>query len=179
MIDPEVARLRRLRSQALLVREIARTFESSQWAANESLLERTACAGWRIARVVSGRLRSHPYAEYQKDAGPVSRLVHRVHAWSLGVTRKNRSSALTALQMHVHVLGRQLDDAIALAWSSDFSEALARSQFDIKALGTALALETRSGAAQDRPVVGTSGHSVRMRGNLETALEGDWPYLAL
>jgi hypothetical protein len=77
------------------------------------------------------------------------------------------------------VLGRQLDDAIALAWSSDFSEALARSQFDIKALGTALALETRSGAAQDRPVVGTSGHSVRMRGNLETALEGDWPYLAL
>ena len=80
MIDPEVARLRRLRGEALLVREIARMFESSQWAANESLLDRSACASWRIARVVSGRLRGHPYAEYQKDAGAASRVAARHHS---------------------------------------------------------------------------------------------------
>ncbi len=68
MIDPEVARLRRLRSEALLVREVARTLASTPWAAKESLLDRTACASWRIARIVSGRLRSHPYAHPQEPA---------------------------------------------------------------------------------------------------------------
>ncbi len=178
MIDPEVARLRRLRSEALLVREIARTFESSQWAANESLLDRSACAGWRIARVVSGRLRGHPYAQYQRHASAASRTGNRLHAYYLALTHENRVPALQALEEHVTSLGKQLDDAISLAWSSDFTEALSRAQLEIKALGAALAQETRSGRTQERLAVRPSS-AERMVGDLGPALEGDWPYLAL
>jgi hypothetical protein len=179
MIDPEVARLRRLRSEALLVREVARTLASTPWAAKESLLDRTACASWRIARIVSGRLRSHPYAAYQKDAGAAARLADRLHASYLALTHKNRLRALRALQQHVNTLGRRLDDAIALAWSSDFSEALSRSQFEIKALGAAIASQTLSGVPQERPAGRAPARTDGMAGNLGAALEGDWPYLAL
>jgi len=177
MIDPDVARLRRLRSEALLVREIARTFESSHWAANESLLDRSACASWRIARVISGRLRSHPYAEYQKDAGAATRAANRLHASCLALMKKRRLSALKVLEARVAGLSRHLEDCISLAWSSDFSEALARSQFEIKAVAAALALETLNGVAGDRPALRPS-RTEGMVGELGAALEGDWPYLA-
>ncbi|MGD0492570.1 MAG: hypothetical protein ABSC32_13570 [Steroidobacteraceae bacterium] len=182
MIDPEVARLRRLRGEALLVREIARAFESTQWAADESLPARSACAGWRIARVVSGRLKSHPYAEYQKDAGVAAHVRSRMHAYVLALTRNNRAQGLKTLEAHVNALGRQLNDAIALAWSSDFSEALSRSQSEIKDLGAALARETRSGEVLGRPGVRPSRPEQAV-GNLAVgnlaAIDGDWPYLAL
>jgi len=177
MIDPEVARLRRLRTEALLVREIARTFESSQWAANESLLERSACASWRIARVISGRLRGHPYVEYQKDAGAAARTGNRLHASYLALIHKGRASGLKVLAAHVAAMARQLEDCISLAWSSDFSEALKRSQFEIKALAAALALETGCNVAEGRPALRAS-RSDGMVGELGAALEGDWPYLA-
>jgi hypothetical protein len=179
MIDPEVARLRRLRDEALRVREIARTFESSQWAASESLLDRTACASWRIARVVSGRLRGHPYVEFQKDASAASRAGHRLHAYYLALTHKNRPQGLNVLEAHLNTLGRRLDDAIALAWSSDFSAALSRCQVEIRTLTQALACETRSDGAQVRPVVRATQPSDASMGELGAALEGDWPYLAL
>lgn len=178
MIDPEVARLRRLRSEALLVREIACAFESSQWAANESLLDRSACASWRIARVVSGRLRGHPYAEYQKDGSAVARAGSRLHAYYLALIHKSRVPALNALEAHVNALGKRLDDAISLAWSSDFSEALARVQLEIKGLGAALAQENRSGRMEE-PLALRQSNTERMVGDLGQALEGDWPYLAL
>ena len=179
MIDPEVARLRRLRSEALLVREIARTFESSQWAANESLLDRSACTSWRVARVVSGRLRGHPYAEYQKDAGTASRAANRMHALCLALTRKGRLPALQALESHVNALGRLLDDAVSLAYSSNFSEALCRAQLEIKSLGADLAQEGRGGRADERLVLRPSNAGRMVVGDLGSALEGDWPYLAL
>jgi hypothetical protein len=176
MIDPEVARLRRLRSEALLVREIARTFESSQRAANESLLDRSACASWRIARVVSGRLKGHPYSKYQKDADVAVRVRNRLQAYYLALTNKNRVRALRVLETHVNALGRRLDDAIALAWSSDFSEALSRSQLEIKTLGAAFAQETGSDQIPEHAVIRPS-RPEPMVGDLG-ALDGDWPYLA-
>jgi hypothetical protein len=176
MIDPEVARLRRLRTEALLVREIARTFESSRWAANESLLDRSACASWRVARVISGRLKGHPYADYQRDAGVASRARNRVHAYFLALTNKDRVRALKALEARVDGLGHQLDDAIALAWSSDFSAALSRSQSEIRMLGAALAEEACSREVPERAVQGPS-RPEQVVDNLGS-LEGDWPYLA-
>jgi hypothetical protein len=178
MIDPEVARLRRLRSEALLVREIARTFESTQWAANESLLDRSACASWRISRVVSGRLRGHPYAEYQKDASAASRAANRLQAFCLALINTNRLSALKVLETHVAALARQLEDAISLAWSSDFSDALGRSQFEIKSLSAALTAETRSGGAEERQALRPARSAEGVVGEIGAALEGDWPYLA-
>src|ERR1039458_3829146 len=69
MIDPDVSRLRRLRAAALRVRAIARALSSRPYALNDFLLGRGAGASWRIARAVSGRLKAHPYASYQQDAG--------------------------------------------------------------------------------------------------------------
>jgi hypothetical protein len=169
--------LRRLRSEALLVREIARTYESSQWAANESLLGRSACASWRIARLVSGRLKGHPYAEYQKNAGAVTQAGNRLQANCLALINKGRLQGLKVLEARVASLARHLDDAVSLAWSSDFSEALSRSQFEIKSLAAALALETSGGGVEGRPVLRPS-RSEGMAGELGAALEGDWPYLA-
>jgi len=178
MIDPEVARLRRLRKEALLVRQIARTFESSQWAANESLLDRCGCASWRIARLISGRLRGHPYAEYQKDATAASHGANALRAYCLSLTHNSRAKGLTVLEAHVNALSRLLDDAICLAWSSDFSEALSRAHSEIKSLSGALAKINRSGEVPERPTM-VSSRTDRMVGDLGPTLEGDWPYLAL
>jgi hypothetical protein len=104
----------------------------------------------------------------------------RLHASYLALTHKHRLRALKALQQHVTILSRQLDDAISLAWSSDFSEALSRSQFEIKALSAAIASQTLNGVAQERPSVKTIDARTDGRaGDLGVALEGDWPYLAL
>ncbi len=178
MIDPEVARLRRLRNEALLVREIARAFESSQWAANDSLLDQSACASWRIARITSGRLRGHPYAEYQKDAGATTRAANRLHAAALALINKGRLPALKVLEAHVAVLARRLEDCIALAWSSDFSAALARSHFEIKLVATALDRAIRQGGAEERPLLRASRPEAAPAGELGATLESDWPYLA-
>jgi hypothetical protein len=177
MIDPEVARLRRLRSEALLVRELARTFESSPWAANESLLGRSACASWRIARLVSGRLKGHPYAKYQKDAGIATQAGNRLQSHWLAMITKGRLKGLKVLEARVASLARHLDDAISLAWSSDFSEAMSRSQFEIRSLAVALSRETHSGATVERVALRPS-RSEGMSGEITAALEGDWPYLA-
>jgi hypothetical protein len=177
MIDPEVARLRRLRGEALLVREIARTFESRQWATNEALLGRSARASWRIARLISGRLRGHPFPDYQRDAGAATHAAHRLEAASLAVINRSRSSALKALGTHVAALARQLEDAISLAWSSDFSDSLARCHLEIRSLAAALAGETRMGEGGERPTL-QAAPSERVVDGIGTALEGDWPYLA-
>ena len=158
------------------MREIARTFGSTAWAAHEPLVERSAGAGWRIARVVSGRLRSHPYADYQKDASLAAQLWNRLHARYLALASRDRAQALRALDVRLNALGRQLDDAIVLAWSSDFSEALARSRAEIRVISATLAHEPpRSDMPQQRLALGRPGPSAE---HLEAALDGDWPYLA-
>jgi len=173
MLDPEVARLRRLRSAALLAREIARMLDSAR-GATEPLLERAACASWRIARLVSGRLRNHPYERYQSDPGVLSLARNRVWAWYLSATSRDRRAALRALEARLDALAKQLDDTVALAWSSDFSDAMRRAQAEIHAILEALAQETRSGVARG-PLVPHAGADL---GELAPALEGDWPYLA-
>jgi hypothetical protein len=169
--------LRRLRGEALLVRQIARTFQSARWATNEPLLDRSACLSWRIARVISGRLRGHPYAQYQSDASLAIRATNRILAGCLNFANKNRADGLKVVTKHVTALGRQLDDAIALAWSSEFSEALTRAQSDLRSLGTALLDETQSGGVQERPVIRAAFSNERV-GDIGAALDGDWPYLA-
>jgi hypothetical protein len=102
-----------------------------------------------------------------------------VHAVCLALTRKGRLPALQALESHVNALGRLLDDAVSLAYSSDFSEALSRARLEIKALGLALAQQTRGGRADERLVPRPSNTERMVVGDLGPALEADWPYLAL
>ena len=181
MIDPEVARLRRLRDGALRVRQIARRLGAARWGINDPLLTRGACASWRIARVVSGKLIEHPYLRYQQGAGVGSLLGNRLSAEWIAVTRKDRSQGLKALAFELQSLSRQLDDARALTWSTDFSDTLGRSQGEIKNLLQAVAAETGGMPLEPRLRPARAEGAPRtdsLVGGLAEGLEGDWPYLA-
>jgi hypothetical protein len=178
MIDPEVARLRRLRGEALRVREIARALSSTQWAKNDPLLSRGACASWRIARVVSGKLKAHPYLRYQKGVGVGSLLHNRVLGAYLALVRKNRLQGLKEYEAQLQGLARRLDDARALTWSTDFSDSLGRSQAEIRLLIQALAPETKTVSVPERSPIRGTAHTDSLVGDLAPSIEGDWPYLA-
>jgi hypothetical protein len=90
MIDPEVARLRRLRDEALRARQIARRLGTARWGMKDPLLARGACASWRIARVVTGKLIEHPYLRYQQGAGVGSLIGNRLAAEWIALVSKDR-----------------------------------------------------------------------------------------
>lgn len=185
MIDPEVARLRRLRDEALRVRQIARRLGAAPWG-GDPLLARGACASWRIVRVVTGKLIEHPYLRYQQGAGVGSLIGHRLAAEWLAFLCKDRSQGLKAYASELQSLFRQLDDARALTWSTDFSDALGRSQNEIKVLLQELAVETgvESVPVQNRRLPVRAGRAEAaprtdsLVGELAKRLETDWPYLA-
>ncbi len=177
MNDLEVARLRQLRSSALRVRAVAQALSTSRVALQDPLLIRGACASWRIARVVSGRLKAHPYLRYQKDAALGVIVFNGALARWLTLKSRNRLQALGEYEGNLRRLARQLEDARALTWSSDLSDALGRSQTEIRSLLTAVTGETAvSGStrlAQCELSLAEGGV-----GALAPAIEGDWPYLA-
>ncbi len=176
MIDTEVARLRRLRGEALRVREVARALDATQSA--NGLLARGACASWRIARVVSGRLRAHPYLRYQKDVGVGSILGNRLFASFLATITKDRVKALKRFESQVHALIRHLDDTRALSWSSNFSDTLGRSQYELQSLLEDLAQITKSAVPAAERLPKRANPTDSLVGELARTVEGDWPYLA-
>src|SRR5271167_255495 len=123
MIDPEVARLRQLRKYALHARAVARALGATRWALNEPLLARAACSSWRIARTVSGRLKANPYHRFQKDVGIATLVRGTVLAWLSAMTARSRLQALRECESQLRRLSRLLDDARALTWSPDLSDA--------------------------------------------------------
>jgi hypothetical protein len=170
MIDPEVARLRRLRSSALRVRAIARSLGSTRFALHDFLFARGACSSWRIARVVSGRLKAHPYLHFQKRASVACHLRNNVLAGFAALFSRSRRQALLMYESELRQLVRQLDDARALTWSTELSDTFGRSQVEIKSLMAALAHETKSPLEPVR--------SASAVGDLAPRIAGDWPYLA-
>jgi hypothetical protein len=187
MIDPEVARLRRLRDEALRVREIARRLGTARWGIKDPLLARGACAGWRIVRAVTGKLIEHPYLRYQQGAGVGSLLGNRLAAEWVALVSKDRSSGLKAYASELESLSRTLGDARALTWSTDFSDTLGRSQGEIKTLLQTLAAEIH-GAEETVPLetrlpvrtvrTESAARADGLVGELAKSFEGDWPYLA-
>jgi hypothetical protein len=181
MIDPEVARLRRLRDEALRVRQIARRLGAARWGINDPLLNRGACASWRLARVVTGKLIEHPYLRYQQGAGLGSLLGNRLAAEWIAVTRKDRAQGLKTLAFELQSLSRQLEDARALTWSTDFSDTLGRARSEIDGLLQGLAAESQGVMLEPRLRPARAEGVPRtdsLVGGLAQRLEGDWPYLA-
>jgi len=178
MIDPEVARLRRLRSSALRVRAIARSLGATRFASHDPLFARGACSTWRIARVVSGRLKAHPYLHFQKQASVVSLLRHSVLAGFAALCVRSRRQALLEYESQLRQLMRQLDDARALTWSTELSDTFGRSQIEIKSLMAALAHETHSPMDSARALKRGSAATASRAADLAPPIAGDWPYLA-
>jgi hypothetical protein len=179
MIDAEVLRLRRLRVSALHVRAVAKALARNRAVAHDVLLHRGACASWRIARAVSGRLRAHPYQRYQKDAGLAVILRNSVLAMATAFRATNRTRALTLFEAELRHIGRELDDARALTWSADLSDTFGRSQIEIRSLLSTLQTETGgaglpAATPQRREFVPVTAK----RSEYGDAAGGDWPYLA-
>jgi hypothetical protein len=176
MIDPEVARLRRLRAAALRVREVGRQLGSSRWAHDDVRFARGAGAAWRIARVASGRLAAHPYVRYQEGATLTELVRNRLAAGGLSMISKDLASGLRAFEAELGGLARVLEDVRALTWSTDFSDTLGRSLAELKTLIAETAVESRSDTATERPAMLAAAHGEGL--SLDESISGDWPYLA-
>jgi hypothetical protein len=174
MIDSEVARLRRLRATALRVRAVALALGNTT-VEKSPLLDRARCAAWRVARTVSGRLRAHPYARFQRDAAVGAVLWNSLVAITVALGARSQPRALLRLDVQLRQLAHQLDRARALTWATDLSDAFGRSQNEIRALIGDLEYETH----RDRGRIESTTAAAVQPSDSATALEADWPYLAL
>jgi hypothetical protein len=181
MIDTEVERLQRLRASALRLRAVARALAQTKGMAHDPLLHQGACAAWRVARMVSGRLRAHPFAKFQRDAGFGTLLGNAVAARFAALGASSRLQAIKAFETQLKSVSRQLNDARALAWSADLSDALGRSQLEIRSLAAAAefalfdACDSYAQHAGARPLTVRSVPRLRS----PSPAGSDWPYLAL
>ena len=174
MFDKEIERLRRLRAVALQVRAVARALRPG-----DPLLNRGRCAAWRVARTVSGRLRAHPYASYQKDAGIGVVVANSLAAANAALGVKTRHQGLLRFEAYLKSLAQELSDVRALTSAADLNDCFARSQIEIRALLAALGVETRGGREnQGIHVPEASTMDPVTNAASAIAVDSDWPYLA-
>jgi hypothetical protein len=170
MIDAEVIRLRRLRRTALLTRALARSLAARQ--PEHEAFARSAVTAWSIARLMTGRLLSHPNLSYQHGPGALQSSTDGALAavTALVAVKQGRPYGVCAQQLQI--LTRELDDVRALTWSADLSDALGRAQWQLlKSLQDLNAGIRREGGAP-----------VEVRAELQAqvaASPSDWPYLAI
>src|SRR5271169_4755612 len=171
MIDAEVTRLRKLRNMALRVRAVAENF-SAEPTMQHPMIALSAVLAWRLARVVSGRLRAHPNLNFQQEPSGLRYFFDHAVAYAIGATARYRSRMLRAYTAQLQYLARELDDTRALTWDQDWSDTLGRAQRQlhrsIQELGGSAnaAVNAGSRAANGRPLD-------------DGAMAADWPYLAI
>jgi hypothetical protein len=177
MIDTDVVRLRQLRATALRARAVAAAMDASS-AEADTVFSRSAVSCWRIARVVTGRLRAHPYLSYQRDASATRAVFDRVNAHLLAAVSQRQGQGFQTFAAALKRVAREVDNARSLTWSADLSDSLGRSQTEIRRL----IKEVEAGARRESgPLieavsrVDAGGAAVR---NDAAAVEGNWPYLA-
>jgi hypothetical protein len=178
MIDSEVTRLRRLRNTALRARAVAATLDSEP-ARRDSVFSRGAVSCWQIARVITGLLRAHPYLSYQRGPSEVRGVYDRVSAGLLGGIVRYRGRSHQTFSDELRRVARELDDARALTWSSDWSDTLGRSQIRIRGLIKELdagALSESGSRHETAPRVETPIRAVR---DDSGSVAENWPYLAI
>ena len=177
MIDFEVMRLRRLRNKALRVRAIAAVLDPDS-ARRGSVPARSGQSCWRVARVITGTLRAHPYLNYQRGPSEVRAVYDRIRAAVLGGIARYRGRSLQRLRGELQCVARELDDARALTWSADLSDTLGRSQTQMRRLIKELdaAVRTEAGSRIDTDTR-VEGRNVAHREDAGT-VAGNWPCLA-
>ena len=90
MVDTEVLRLRKLRNTAMQARALALKLEQLDDTRNAAFT-RGALICWRIAKIATGRLRAHPYANYQKGRSEWRDLIDATSASLTASFAKGRS----------------------------------------------------------------------------------------
>jgi len=171
MIDTEVLRLRNLRNRALRARAFAQVLDSSR--SECAVFEKSAVTCWTIARIATGRLRAHPYLSYQRGPSRLRDLADRSIAALATFSARRRGRSASVYAEELQGLVRAVDDARALTWSAELSDALGRTQVQLRHLNLELQARARHESgnfAQSEP----QGHALK-----EIAVESNWPYLAI
>jgi hypothetical protein len=180
MIDTEVLRLRNLRIAALRARTLARVLDTDSTSHN-SVLAMSAVKLWTVVRIITGQLRAHPYLPYQQDASPIRLLLDNADAALKGFTARRQLRPFSVFAQQLQLVARELDDVRALTRSQPLSDALGRSQAQLRRLLQELALASRAekGAQGSSRIEANIRPEVTTRALGEVALASDWPYLAI
>jgi hypothetical protein len=195
MIDAEVMRLRGLRRVALRARAMAHALDPGAEPHQESIVAMAAVVCWRIAGVVTGRLRAHPYLSFQRDHGYWRSVADRLAASTMGHAARRRPLNTVAAQLEL--VARELDDARALTWLPDLSDTLGRAQVQLRKVMRELAMQARCEASVPfaaarvvarvatpavapvmAPVMNVFGDAPRQSAN-RSGTAPAWPYLAI
>jgi hypothetical protein len=179
MIDAEVLRLRKLRNAALRARALAKILDFD-CAQEHSVFARSAVVCWTIARVASGRLRAHPYLSYQQGPSRLRDLADGVIASLVAMNAGRRKRRLSAYAQELRNVTREVDDARALTWSPDLSDALGRMQIHMRRLANELELGAlaETGASVTPRAKGVT--CAETGNSLDAiAVDDSWPYLAI
>jgi hypothetical protein len=178
MIDAEVARLRRLRNTVLRTRAMAKVLDSHSGRRN-SVFSRSGVDCWRIARVIAGKLRAHPYLAYQQGPGDLRTIYNHIAAKLSGGLARRRGRQWRTMAAELQRVSRELDDVRALTWCSELSDTLGRSQIHIRRLVLELdaAARKEAGSAYEPTRIETP---VMAGGRADSgSVAGQWPYLAI
>jgi hypothetical protein len=178
MIDTsEMIRLRRLRNTALRARAIAAALDHDP-AGRRSVFSASAQICWRIARLMTGRLRTHPYLRYQRGPSEMRAVYHRVSAAFLGAIARYRGRDQQVYAGELRHVGRELDDARALTRSAELSDTLGRLQTQIRRLLEELDVGALAEAGPRRDTVPRSAARVEAVQDHAESISRNWPYLA-
>jgi hypothetical protein len=178
MIDAEVIRLRRLRNTVLRARAIARVMDSRS-GQMDPVFARSALDCWRIARLITGRLRAHPYLAYQQGPGDLRTLYNHMAARLLVGRALRQGRPWRTFAAELQRVSRELDDVRALSWSSDLSDTLGRLQLPIRRLVVELdAAACKEGGDAHAPARLDTAVAAGGRDNSGRA-SGQWPYMAI
>jgi len=177
-MSDEVKRLRRLRRKALEVRALATYLNAALNAAAREgrIYERAALVNWRIARIATGKLRSHPYRNYQRDPGFFETRMGLVRAYVKAALATILGRGMRLFLEEISGASRELDDARALTWSAELSDALGRAQERMRSVVDEVRREV--GRREVGESADESADQLRARGEASPSLSTS-PYLAL
>jgi hypothetical protein len=126
-------------------------------------------------------LRAHPYLSYQRGPSQGRALADRLIAAVVASIARGQNRRLNILAEQLQCVAREVDDARALTWSQDLSDALGRTQLQVRRLAKELDTELHSDAAK----VGASRINAIVRADPsqvaleDIGVENSWPYLAI
>ncbi len=176
MIDTEVVRLQRLRNTALRARAIAMALNAAP-AKRNSVISQSAASCWRLARVVTGTLRGHPYLGYQRDPSSMRLAYDRLVAGILGAVARNRGRSLQLLSGELDHVVRELGVARALTLSTELSDTLGRIQSQLRGLIAELQSGVRVNAGPRTTTARTERRPAVVASD-SGGVASNWPYLA-
>jgi hypothetical protein len=171
MIDAEVSRLRRLRRVALLTRKLAQTLHLK--FPDDGVFARSAVAAWSVARLLNGRLKSHPNLSYQQGPGALQTVMDHSLAMLTGMVAVKQGRPHSVFVQQLQILARDIQDTRALTWSAELGDAFGRAQWQRLSLLQDLSVDLRREGGVQAEVRAEAPSSSA------AASSTDWPYLAI